>query len=218
MRMDDRDLPNPYDRIQEYLDDTLPRREAVRFFLQVQKDPRLKAELESYREIYSALDTTPKAAPAPGFDARVLTHVPIERYRSAPRHAERVLVIGDVGPSLGQRLVHPLRRGMTAVVAAYVLFLVVSHSFLAQSAADLAARLGGSLESLAARTQQVPVLSGVAKATLRVYDAIVQGLASLGGVLGVGVLTVLVGLAVGATVLGIYHGARRRSAARRTHV
>lgn len=217
MSVEENELQHWRARVQDYLDDTLPRADAVRFFLQTQKHPQLKAELEAYRRIYSSLDAAPRATPAPGFDARVLASVPLDRYRSAPRHPERVLVIGDATLPLAHRLFGRLRRGMTAVAAAYVLFLAVSHSFLAQSAADLAGRVGGSLEALAARTQQVPVLSGVVNALVRVYDASIQGLASLGGVLGVGVVTVIVGILVGATALGIYRSARRH-ADRRTQV
>ncbi len=204
-------------RIQDYLDDTLPRQEAVEFFLYAQKHPELQAELDSYRELVTQLQEMPHAQPGADFDTPVLASLPLERYESKPRLAERVLVIGDEQPTLVQRTAGRVSRGMLAVSAAYVLFLAVSHSFLAQTATKLAGAVGDSLHAAAARTQTVPVLSTVVDLSARGYDAVVASVASIETVLGPGLLTMGLGIVVGVAAWGVMSGARRRQIARRTH-
>ena len=51
MNADDRQMEYWRDRIQDYLDDTLPRKEAVAFFMYAQEHPELQAELDAYREM-----------------------------------------------------------------------------------------------------------------------------------------------------------------------
>lgn len=211
MNADDRQLAYWQDRIQDYLDDRLPRREAVAFFLFAQEHPELQAELEAYREIVAALEASPRAEPSAGFDAAVLAKVPLDHYRNAPRLPRPVLVLGDLAPSAVFRAVRSLRRGAAAVAAAYVLALIVSHSFLAESAARVSTALGSGLGSLADRAQGVPVLSSIVGSVAWLYDAGTDLVSTVGATVGQGTLTVVLGILLGVSAWALVYGARRRS-------
>ena len=205
-------------RLQAYLDGTLPRKEAVKLFLYAEKHSDLQAELDQYRELFSSLDAAPVEEPSPLFDERVLARIPYEKYETAPRRALPVLTIGAEAPSLLARLLRPMRNGLSAAAAAYVLFLVVSHSFLAKTVADAAAVLGEGLGRLAAGTNDVPVVSVLVGSLARAYDAVTSSVAALGSTWGGGVVTILLGLLVGGAMLGAVALGRRRQEAKRTHV
>jgi anti-sigma factor RsiW len=199
------------DRIQDYLDDRLPKREAVAFFLYAQQHPELQAELELYRRVTAALEAAPREEPSAGFDTAVLAKVPLDHYRHAPRLPRPVLVLGDLAPSAVLRAVRSLRRGAGAAAAAYVLALIVSHSFLAESASRASQALEAGLSTLADRAQGIPVLSGIVGSVAWLYDAGVDLVSAVGVAVGAGTLTVFLGILLGVSTWALIYGARRRS-------
>lgn len=201
--------------LQDYVDGTLDDKAALRLHLFAERDDVIASELAAMREFFAGLDAARTEEPSPGFDDRVLAAIPYEKYATAPRLPERVLVVGDDSVPLPVRLLAPLRHGLTAVAAGYVLFLAVSHSALRDGAVGLARWTGAGLSSLAARTQEVPVLSDVVGFVARTYDAGTSWLASVATTTGEGILTFVLGLALGAMVLGFHLGVRRRGDARR---
>lgn len=72
------------DMVQDYLDGTLSRTQALQFYLMVRREPELRAELEAHRSLQHALESLPVPEPPEGFDARILASVPYDRYRNAP--------------------------------------------------------------------------------------------------------------------------------------
>jgi len=93
-------------RVQDYLDGTLSRTQALQFYLMVRREPELRAELEAHRSLQSALESLPLPEPSEGFEARILDSVPYERYRAAPPRprvapAPRVGLLARVRHRLG---------------------------------------------------------------------------------------------------------------------
>lgn len=197
-------------RVQDYVDGTMSRRDSVHFYLYAQRHPELEAELELYRAISGELDAMPRIEPKDEFDAPILASIPYERYRSAPRGAERVLLLGDTELPLAERLLLSLRRPAAAVAAAYTLFLVIGHSFLAERVEAMASGLGSALAGWVSASQDIPVLSTVVGGAQSLYDASLSAISAVGGLVGAGVLTVVLGLALG---VGLWRAAstlRRR--------
>jgi hypothetical protein len=204
-------------RLQQYLDGTLPRREAVELFLQAERDPRLRARLEAWRALLSQLDALPRVAPSATFDAKILASVPYAHYRSLPRRPQPALVVGDPdsAPAALARMLRPLRSWGAASAVAYVLFLVLSHSWLARGARVAAEGVGDRLAELATRSRDVPVLSGILTAIHRIYEIGTGAVAALSGAVGGAAVTLALGLVVGLVVGLIVHGSRRRVHAQR---
>jgi hypothetical protein len=167
--------------------------------------------------LFSALDAMPRDEPSPGFDERILASTPYEKYASAPRKQLPVLVFGKALPTPISRALRSLRSGVTALAAAYLLFLVVSHSFLARFASSMARDAGQGLHSVADSASEIPVLSGLVGSLAWAYDAIVAAVGDLGRAWGEGPVTLLVGLALGALMLAAVNASRRRQGAKRTH-
>ncbi len=203
--------------LQRYLDGDLPGPEATRLFLAAEKDSVLAAELEAYRTLFRQLDELPREEPSEGFDQAVLAPLPYERYASAPRRVLPVLVFGKELPSPLSRFMRSLGRGGVALMAAYLLFLVVSRSALAQAASSLAHETSLALNSLAESARELPVLSGLVGSLAWAYDAGVASVAALGRAWGEDVVTLVLGLVFGALVLAAVQASRRRQEAPRTH-
>jgi hypothetical protein len=203
--------------LQQYLDGDLAGVQATRLFLAAEEDAELRTELEAWRDLYAALDAAPREEPAPGFDSRVLARVPYGRYLSAPRRPRPVLILGEAAPAVLARALRPLRNGLTAMGLAWVLFLVVSHSFLQHAAAGAARSLGDTLAAWAQACADVPVLSFLVGGAARVYDALMGAVAALGDAIGGPTVTILLGLFLGASVLAALQVGRRRQEAKRTH-
>lgn len=109
--------------IQGYVDGTLEDKEALRMNLRAQADAALETRVDEMRGFFSALDAMPRDEPSAGFDAPILEKVPLERYRTAPRRRQPVIVIGDLAPSRLARTVQSMGKVSMAVGAAYLLTL-----------------------------------------------------------------------------------------------
>lgn len=109
--------------IQGYVDGTLGDKEALRMNLRAQADPGTEARVEETRRFFAALDAMPHDEPSAGFDAAILERIPLERYRTAPRRRQPVIVIGDLAPSRMARTVGSLGKVSLAGGAAYLLTL-----------------------------------------------------------------------------------------------
>jgi hypothetical protein len=205
------------ERLQAYLDGTLPRRAAVELFLQAERDPALRAELDGYRTLFGQLDALPRAEPPAALDRAVLTRVPYDYYRSLPQRPAPVLQIGSPAPSVARRLA-PLRGWAVAAGAAYGLFLLVSHSLLARGARTAAAVVGNALADLAARTHDVPVLAALLTALQRIYEIGLGAISAVHATLGSAGTTLAVGLVVALLVVLAVVGLRRREDPGRSHV
>jgi anti-sigma factor RsiW len=202
-------------RLQDYVDGTLPEKQALRLHLFVQEDPVLAAELAETRGLFRALDQIPRQIPGPDFDAEVLERVPHERYASSPRRPDRVLVLGEERPVLPVAVGRSLRRAAFTAVIAWGLVVAVSHSFLQRTVVLATSWLGEQLAALAARTESVPVLSSVVGLMHRGYDALVAATGTVSGLLGGGVLLFLIGVGMGGLVLRVHIARRRRIDGRR---
>lgn len=204
------DLQYWMDRVQDYVDGSMPRRDAVQFYLLTQKEPALAAELEAHRALIAALEEQPVEAPGAGFDARILASVPYDRYREGPRRPESVLVIGDASEPVWVRATRPLRRGVGAALVAYALVLIVGNSFLAETADRAARSVAAQFDRWVEASSGVPVLSSLVAGIDAAYDFAIGGLASLSGAVGSGLVTFLLGMAVAGALLAGIAAARRR--------
>lgn len=203
--------------LQRYVDGELSGPDATKLFLAAQQDPDLQAEIEDYRALFAGLDDLPREEPAVDFDGFVLGRVPYDRYASAPRKQLPVLVFGKALPSPLSRVLRSLGRGGAAVMAAYLLFLVTSHSFLAEGVSALSLRLSGALDALSRSVSEIPLLSGLVGSLAWAYDAIASAVAALGRAWGEGVVTFVLGLALGVLVFAAVKATRRRHEAHGTH-
>lgn len=201
-------------RIQQYLDGTLPRREAVELFLLAERDPAVRARLEGWRGLFAHLDALPAETPSAAFDAKVLASVPYGQYRALPQRPRPALVLGDpdsAPAAVLARWLRPVRSWGAAAGVAYVLFLAVSHSWLARGARGAARLVDDRLADLATRSQDVPVLSGILTAIHRIYEIGTGAVAALAGAVGGATVTLVLGLAAGLAVGLLVHGSRRRA-------
>lgn len=171
-------------RLQEYVDGTLEAKEALRLHLRTQADAGLAAELDATRSFFTALDGLPRAEPGPDFDARVLAAIPLEHYRSAPRRAPAVLVIGDLAPAMWWVALRRAGRGAVATAAAYLLVLVVANSALQSGISSLALTIDRALASAVERTASSDALSPLVSALARGYDAVLGAAAAVAETVG----------------------------------
>jgi len=70
------------DRMQDYLDQTLPKRESLAVFLHVRECGECSAQLATLQSLYARLDALPPLEAPTDFDARVLAAVPYAAYRA----------------------------------------------------------------------------------------------------------------------------------------
>ncbi|MCB1151382.1 zf-HC2 domain-containing protein, partial [bacterium] len=97
--------------MQDYLDETLPRVEATRFFLHVRACEGCADELEEFKALYGMLGSLPAVEAPADFDAAVLQSIPYEAYRAMePIRRERVPVLLEP-----ESLPAPLRAGATRI-------------------------------------------------------------------------------------------------------
>lgn len=196
--------------LQAYVDGTLDEKRALRLHLRAQADADLGRQLEQTRALFAALDAMPVQEPSSGFDEAVLATVPLERYRSAPRRADRVLVIGDLAPSAWARALQRAGRGALAAAAAYVLVLVIGRSALQEGVSSLARAVDAGLADMASSVRSVPVLAELVGALGRGYDAVVSAGAALSGLLGGEGTVLLVGTLLGVALLAALASRDRR--------
>jgi len=138
--------------IQGYVDGTLGDKEALRVNLRAQADPGMEARVDQTRRFFAALDAMPHDQPSTGFDAPILKKVPLERYRTAPRRQQPVIVIGDLAPSRLAQTVGSLGRISLAGGAAYLLTL----GFVGLTALAVGAGIGlAGLVALTAHRRRV---------------------------------------------------------------
>lgn len=98
-------------QMQDYLDETLPRVEATRFFLHVRECEGCARELEEFKSLFGLLGSLPAVEAPADFDAAVLQSVPYEAYRAMePIRRERVPVLLEP-----ESLPAPLRAGETRI-------------------------------------------------------------------------------------------------------
>ena len=82
------------DRMQDYLDQTLPKRESLAVFLHVRECGACRVQLETLQALYARLGEMPPIEAPADFDARILAAVPYENYRAmAPLRSPRVPVL-----------------------------------------------------------------------------------------------------------------------------
>jgi anti-sigma factor RsiW len=200
---------NPDRLLQRYLDGDLSNREATRIFLLAEKDPKLARELAEYRQLFNLLDQDPRDEPSPAMDARVMQAVPYERYASAPRRALPVLILGSKMPGFLVRSLGLFRSGVVALMVAYSLFLLVSHSFLQRTVGGGALALRDALDRWAENTVHVPVFSHVVSFLASAYDASISFVARLSETWGAPAVTLALGLLLAALVLAVASRGRR---------
>jgi hypothetical protein len=205
-------------RVQDYVDGTMSRRDAVEFYLLARKEERLRQEVDAYKALHAALDQMSIEEPSANFDAAILNSVPIERYRSAPRKPERVLVLGELREAIVERVFRRVRRPLLAGATAYALVLLVGHSFLARSVRQMAVQLDSWLADAVARSAEIPVLSSVVLGARGLYDAVSSAVGFSSALFGEAGATVLLGLALGALVVGVAQSVRRRNHIQRSRV
>jgi hypothetical protein len=205
-------------RVQDYVDGTMSRRDAVEFYLLSRKEARLRQEAEAYKALHAALDQLPVEEPSASFDAAILKSVPLERYRSAPRKPARVLILGELREAIAARVFRRVRRPLLAGAMAYSLVLLVGHSFLARSVRHLALQLDTWLSDAVARSAEIPVLSSIVSGARGIYDAASSAVGFSSALFGEAGATVLLGLALGALVVGVAQSVRRRSNIQRSRV
>ncbi len=151
------------DRMQDYLDQTLPKRESLAVFLHVRECGGCRAQLETLQALYARLgDLPPLEAPA-DFDARILAAVPYENYRAmAPLRSPRVPILLEhesLPAWLRSRSVRLV--GLLAAAAA----LTAAASGIAEGTAAWTVAGVGCLPELSVRLQNL---------TRRVYVATVH--------------------------------------------
>ncbi len=209
---------NDLDRlVQRYLDGDLPGPRATRLFLDAQQDAKLAAEMENYRRLFSVLDGLPRAEPPDGFDERVLATVPYDLYAGAPRKAWPQLVLGSRPLAWLGALGRGLRSGAGAVFAAYLLFLVISHSVLQEAASAAASAVQQGLQEVVRSSASVPVLSTLLRGLSGAWEGAVSFVQSLSRAWGPEVVTVLSGALFGLIVLALF-GARGNDSTKERHV
>lgn len=218
MSMDKDKLQYFIEHVQDYVDGTMPRREAVEFYLLARKEPRLKAELEATRLLLAELDRMPIEGPSRDFDAAILASLPLERYRTAPRLPKPILVLGELREAILERTIRRMRRPLLALSAAYALTLLVSHSFLARSAREFAGLVDRWLADAVARTAEIPVVSAVVSGMARLYDAVGGTVSAAFALLGDAAGTVLFGFLVAGAVWSAAALSRRRQSDSRLRI
>lgn len=88
------------DRMQDYLDQTLPKRESLAVFLHVRECGECSAQSATLQSLYEQLNGLPPLEAPADFDARVLAAVPYAAYRAmAPLRSPRVPVLGAREPA-----------------------------------------------------------------------------------------------------------------------
>ncbi len=82
------------DKMQDYLDQTLPKRESLAVFLHLRECEGCHQHLAALQALYERLDNLPPIEAPADFDARILAAVPYETYRAmAPLRSPRVPVL-----------------------------------------------------------------------------------------------------------------------------
>jgi hypothetical protein len=111
-----------------------------------------------------------------------------------------------------------VRRPLLAGATAYALVLLVGHSFLARSVRQMAVQLDSWLADAVARSAEIPVLSSVVLGARGLYDAVSSAVGFSSALFGEAGATVLLGLALGALVVGVAQSVRRRNHIQRSRV
>ncbi len=105
-------------RLQDYVDDQLPRRSAMAVYLHLQECDGCAAEERRLRRLIDALAALPQPEPPADFDARILASLPLEHYREmADLRRPRVAVLLEP-EFLPAWLRAPLLRGAGIAAAA----------------------------------------------------------------------------------------------------
>ena len=107
-------------RMQDYLDETLPRKESMSLFLHVRECEHCRAELESMKALFSALGDMPEMSPPDGFEDRILSAIPYDSYREmAEIRRERMPVIleEEILPAVLRSGATRVAGGVLAVLA-----------------------------------------------------------------------------------------------------
>jgi hypothetical protein len=203
--------------LQRYLDGDLPNREATQLFLDAERDAELARELATYRQLFGLLDRMQREEPSAKLDAQVLRAVPYQRYASAPRRALPVLALGARMPGFLVRTLGLFRSGVLALVCAYSLFLLSSHSLLQRFVGQEAYALGTALNQWATRSAQVPVLSTFSSLLAGAYGSTIHAISSLGERWGGSLVTLVLGFGLAALILGAVGVKRHRFSTKRSH-
>lgn len=208
------DLQQLLARVQDYVDGTMPRREAVEFYLRAQKSRELAAEIEKTKALFSQLDALDHEQPGPRFDdAAILRSIPYDHYQSAPLPLHLWPVVQRV-PFLA-RWLRRTSRAALAAGSAYLLVLLTGHSFLASSTERLARAVDGRLESWVAQSREMPVLSGVVSAISALYDGLALVVGGMAALFGTPLVTLALGFTLGALAWSAAGAVRRRRQAAR---
>lgn len=208
------ELRQALSQVQDYVDGTMPRREAVQFYLLAQRHPELAAEIESTKALFASLDTQPREEPGVRFDdAAILRSVPYERYRSAPLPLHMWPIVRRI-PFLARWLQRTSRLALAAG-AAYLLALASTHGILARSVGGMARSLDARLEGWVAQSREVPFVSSVVSMVAALYDGVMGVVVGLAELFGAPLVTLALGFALGAAVWSAAAAIRRRRQALR---
>jgi hypothetical protein len=190
-----KELDQAFAQVQDYVDGTMSRRDAVRFYLLVQREPALAAEVEQFRAITAALSAEARAEPSARLnDAAILRSVPLEHYRNAP--SRRLWPVIERVPFLA-RWLRRTRRVALAAAVAYGLVLLAGHSYLANALQSIATATRARLSEWAAASADVPVLAQVLDAAAWAFDALARLVFGLDMILGTPLLTLAFGMTFG---------------------
>ncbi len=160
------------DSLQDYVDGTLDEKKALRLHLDAQRIEALQRDLDEMRELFSALDRTPRAEPGADFDQAVLEGLPYEFYASAPRRPQRVLIFADADASAVTRGLGYGQRLSIILLLLDLGVLAFGRTIVARPFVAVAAWLGGGVEALVDSTASWGFLHSVALATASGYSAL----------------------------------------------
>lgn len=205
----------PY--VDAYAEGTLDPKDALRLRLAAGQSPELTAAVESARAFHAALASMPVSTPSEAFEARILGSVPLARYASAPRRSAAGMVLGEWTPSVVQRLVLALGKGLSAVAAAWLVTLAVGSTAWQAQISAAAVRLGEQLDLWAQAAASTPVVGQLARALATAYDAGQGALGSVAGTVGAGLTIFVVGSLAGAFTLWVAMRTRGIARDRVTH-
>ena len=205
------ELEQAFAQVQEYVDGTMPRRDAVRFYLLVQREPALAAEVELYRGIAAALAAEPRQEPSARLDdAAILRTIPYEHYRSAPQRPSLWPMLERVPPLA--RWLRRTRSVALATAAAYGLALLAGHSVLAAGLRRFCLAIQSQLSEWASASNGTPVLAPVLDALARGHDAWMSLIAGLDSLVGTPLLTLAIGMTFGTLCWQLARARRRQHA------
>jgi anti-sigma factor RsiW len=147
------DCRRTLDKLQDYLDQTLPKRESLAVFLHVRECGDCHRQLAALRSLYECLDDMPPIEAPADFDARILAAVPYEAYRAmAPLRSPRVPVLLEHDSLPVWVRSRPVR--LAGLVAAAAALVAVITGVVAETAAWPVAGIG-CLPELSVRLQDL---------------------------------------------------------------